>query len=100
MLTIDTALLRRQQRPLKMLQQGECKQLHIFNVQDLLLIVGYHSSAGSSSGQFGVGSLVTLSSGCSDHQLLKPGDVGEIVGDRGDDAGGGPFNVSVQFFFV
>jgi hypothetical protein len=25
--------------------------------------------------------------------------VGEIVGDRGDDAGGGPFNVSVQCFF-
>ena len=82
-----------------MLQRGESTQLHLLNVQYRLLIVGHHSSAGSSSSQLVVGSLVTLSSGCSDHTLLKPGDVGEIVGDRGDDAGGGPFNVSVQCFF-
>jgi hypothetical protein len=82
-----------------MLQRGESTQLHLLNVQYRLLIVGHHSSAGSSSSQLVVGSLVTLSSACSDHTLLKPGDVGEIVGDRGDDAGGGPFNVSVQCFF-
>ena len=78
-----------------MFQQGEGTQLHVFNVQDCLLIVGHHRSVGSSSSHLVIGSLVTLSSRCSDHSLLKPGDVGEIVGDRSDAAGGGPFNVSV-----
>ena len=70
-------------------------------MQDCLLIVGHHRSVGSSSSQLVMGSLVTLSSRCSDHSLLKPGDVGEIVGDRSDAAGGGPFDVSVTWgFFV
>ena len=39
--------------------------------------------SGSSSSQLGVGSLVTLSPACTDFELLKPGDEGEIVENDG-----------------
>ena len=54
------------------------------------LIVTSCSDSGSSS-QLGKGSLVTLSSGCTDHELLKPGDVGQIIEDDGTAT---PFKVS------
>jgi hypothetical protein len=53
---------------------------------------GFEDSAcASTSSRLGKGSKVTLSSECSDHKLLKPGDVGEIIE---DDGSGTPFKVS------
>ncbi len=54
----------------------------------------YHSISGPSFEQLGKGSKVTLSSECTDHELLKPGDVGEIIEDDGSDI---PFMVSDDY---
>jgi hypothetical protein len=50
-------------------------------------------SSGSSSRQLGLGAMVSLSSTCTDHALLKPGNVGQIIQENRDGSWT-PFKVS------
>ena len=56
-------------------------------------------SSGSSSRQLGMGAMVSLSSTCTNHALLRPGDVGQIV-EENRDGTWAPFKVSCDWLWV